>query len=189
MEGNLPTFLKGHFLMAFPTLADPNFQNSVTCISEHNTEGAMGIIINRLHSDIHLAMIFDELKIEYDSTTGSIPVYSGGPVHVNQLFVLHGEPLAAYGGFPINSALALSNSREILEDIAMGKGPNDYLVALGCAGWAPGQLEWELSQNAWLTGPYHHDIVFNTPVETRWERAVELLGIDPNLLSDAIGHA
>ena len=175
--------------MAFPTLADPNFQDSVTCISEHTDQGAMGIMINRLHHDIHLAMIFDELKIEYDPTPAPISVFSGGPVHMNELFVLHGEPLEAYGGFLINSSLALSNSREVLEDIASGHGPEDYLVALGCAGWAPGQLEWELSQNAWLTSPYHHDILFDTPVETRWERAVKLLGIDPNLLSDAVGHA
>lgn len=175
--------------MAFPTLADPNFQNSVTCISEHTDQGAMGIMINRLHDDIHLAMIFDELKIEYDPTPDPSPVFSGGPVHMNELFVLHGEPLELYGGFLINDSLALSNSRDILADIASGNGPHDYLVALGCAGWAPGQLEWELSQNAWLTVPYHHDIIFDIPVDTRWERAVKLLGIDPNLLSDAIGHA
>jgi putative transcriptional regulator len=189
MEKNIPTFLKGHFLMAFPTLEDPNFQSSVTCISEHNAEGAMGIMVNRLHNDIHLGMIFDELKIEYAPTLEPIPVFSGGPVHVNELFVLHGEPLEGYGGFNINESLALSNSLELLEDIAAGTGPGDYLVALGCAGWAPGQLEWELSQNAWLTCPYDHSIIFNIPVETRWERAVKLLGIDPNLLSDAIGHA
>jgi len=189
MEKNIPTFLKGHLLMAFPTLADPNFQSSVTCISEHNAEGAMGIMVNRLHNDIHLGMIFDELKIKYGSMPGPVPVFSGGPGHVNELFVLHGEPLESYGGFPINNSLALSNSREILEDIAAGVGPKDYLVALGCAGWAPGQLEWELSQNAWLTGPYDHGIIFDTPVETRWECAVKLLGIDPNLLSEDIGHA
>jgi putative transcriptional regulator len=175
--------------MAVPSLADPNFRYSVTCISEHTTEGALGIVVNHVHAGIDLKMIFKELEITFVSDVAAVPVYVGGPVHSHELFVLHARPLLEYGGILINEALALSNSRAILEAIAAGKGPQDYIIALGCAGWGPGQLEWELSQNAWLTGACSHEILFHTPVEARWERAIQQLGIDPTLLSDTVGHA
>ena len=183
------TSLKGHFLMAMPSLADPNFYHSVTCISEHTPEGAVGIIINRAHADLSAKLIFDELGIEYTLEAAGMPIYIGGPVHVNELFVLHSQPFDMDGYVMINSDLALGNSKAMLEAIAMGKGPKSCLIALGCAGWGPGQLEWELMQNAWLTLPCCLDLIFDLPVKERWETAIRRLGIDPDMITETAGNA
>ena len=184
-----PTFLKGCFLMAMPMLADPNFEHSVTCLSEHTPQGAVGIVINHVQHGISGRMIFEELGMEFNADAEHIPIHIGGPVHSNELFVLHGPPLDWEDSLKITDDLALSNSRSILEAIASGKGPDSYLISLGCAGWGPGQLEWEMAQNAWLTSPCALDIIFKIPIEIRWEEAIRRLGIDPDLLSDTAGHA
>lgn len=181
--------LKGQFLMAMPGLADPNFFQSVVCLSEHNQKGAMGIVITRVHPGINAKMIFDELGIAVSPGMGKTPVHIGGPVHVNELFVLHGAPFAWKGSMMVTGELALSNSRDILEAIAMGTGPQAFIITLGCAGWGPGQLESELRGNAWITGPYSEEIAFQMEVERRWEAAMQTIGIDPALLSDTAGHA
>ena len=180
---------KGQFLIAMPGLADPNFYQSVTCLSEHNPKGAMGIVITRVHPEINAKMIFDELQISTLTGVDKIPVYIGGPVHMNELFVLHGAPFNWEGSMMVNRELALSNSRDILNAIAMGRGPKAFIVALGCAGWGPGQLEREIRSNAWITGPYSPDIVFQMEVDRRWEAGMQKIGIDPVLLSDTAGHA
>jgi putative transcriptional regulator len=161
----------------------------VTCISEHTEDGAVGIVINHVHEGLHGRMIFDELGIDSDKDTASIPIYMGGPVHTNELFILHGPPLDWGPSLSISETLALSNSAAILEAIAKHNGPKDFLICLGCAGWAPGQLEWELSQNAWLVSKCDDEIIFNCPWEEKWERAIRRLGIDPEALSDSAGHA
>jgi putative transcriptional regulator len=181
--------LKGQFLMAMPGLVDPNFYQSVTCLSEHNQKGAMGIVITRIHPEINAKMIFDELQIPAAGDAQKVPVHMGGPVHMNELFVLHGAPFAWEGSMMVTEELALSNSRDILEAIAMGKGPRAFIIALGCAGWGPGQLESEIRGNAWITGPYSEEIAFRMAVERRWEAAMQGIGIDPALLSDTAGHA
>lgn len=181
--------LKGQFLMAMPGLADPNFFQSVTLMSEHNPKGAMGIVITRVHPEVDARMIFDELEISVAADMPAIPVYIGGPVHMNELFVLHGTPFQWEGSMTITSQLALSNSKDILEAIAGGRGPRRYIIALGCAGWGPGQLEGEIRSNAWITGPYSEEIAFQTDVGQRWEAAMRGIGIDPALLSDTAGHA
>jgi putative transcriptional regulator len=187
---NSPTsFLKGHFLMAMPALADPNFRQSVTCIAEHGEEGALGIVINRLREPISGRIIFDELKIACSTQAEQIPIHNGGPVHPNELFVLHGPPMDWGGSLIIADNLGLSNSRSILEAIAIGEGPRDFVITLGCAGWGPGQLEYEMGQNAWLTIAACHDIIFSVPIDERWDAAIRRLGIDPQLLSDTAGHA
>jgi putative transcriptional regulator len=181
--------LKGQFLMAMPGLADPNFFQSVTCLSEHNPKGAMGIVINRVHTEINARMIFNELKIPVSLDAEKIPIYVGGPVHSNELFILHGAPFGWEGSMMITGALALSNSRDILEAIADRRGPRDYIITLGCAGWGPGQLESEIRGNAWITGPFSEEITFKMEVGRRWEAAMQRIGIDPALLSDTAGHA
>jgi putative transcriptional regulator len=181
--------LKGHFLMAMPGMADPNFQQTVTCISEHTSEGAVGIVVNRVFDGLSAQQIFDELEIESNSAAGEIPVHYGGPVHGNELFVLHGAPFEGDGLLRINEGLALNNSRQVIEAIAMGNGPSQFLIALGCAGWGAGQLEWEMKENAWLFLPCVLDIIFEMPIENRWESAINQLGIDPDLLSGTAGNA
>ena len=189
MEPETFASLKGNFLMAMPSLADPNFRHSVTCISEHTAEGAVGIIVNQTYPQINAKMIFDELEMPCLEKSARIPIHNGGPVHANEIFVLHGKPFDWSGHLIINENLALSNSRSILEAISLGKGPRNFLIALGCAGWGPGQLEWEMMQNAWLTLPCTHDILFELPLEERWDSAIRRLGIDPDLIIDTAGNA
>ena len=184
-----PTSLRGYFLMAMPALMDPNFHQSVTCITEHTEEGAVGIVVNRVHEGLTARMIFEELGMDTDGRMDSVPIHIGGPVHTNELFVLHVPPLEWGQSLIIGEELALSNSREVLQAIARGSGPTSYIIALGCAGWAPGQLEWELNQNAWLVAPCNREILFNTPLDQRWERAIQQMGIDPQSLTHAAGHA
>ncbi len=189
MEDNYQVFLKGQFLIAMPGMTDPNFFQTVTCISEHTEEGAVGIIINRAHPSIFANNIFDELEIKYIPAVKSIPIYIGGPVHINEIFVLHGPPFQWESCLIVNQFLALSNSKDIVKAIAMGNGPESFILSLGCAGWDKDQLEFEIKENVWLTCPVSEKIIFEIPVETRWEEAVKKIGIDPALLSDTAGHA
>lgn len=181
--------LKGQFLMAMPGLVDPNFFQSVTCLSEHNVKGAMGIVVSRIHPDVDSGMIFDELEIPAVAEARSIPIHIGGPVHASELFILHGAPFAWEGSMMISPEVGLSNSRDILEAIAAGHPPRGFIIALGCAGWGPGQLEQEIQANAWMTGPFSKEIAFEMPVVERWEAAMRGIGIDPALLCDTAGHA
>jgi putative transcriptional regulator len=183
------TSLKGHFLLAMPSLSDPNFRHSVTCISEHTPDGAVGIVVSQVFPHINAKMIFAELGIEFREEAELISIHRGGPVHVDELFVLHGRPFVWDEHLMITDELALGNSRSILSAIAKGQGPEAFLIALGCAGWGPGQLEWEMMQNAWLTLPCCQDIIFELPVEERWQSAMKRLGIDPDLIVETAGNA
>lgn len=175
--------------MAMPGLADPNFYQSVVCLSEHNPKGAMGIVITRVHPEVNAKMIFDELGIVATTAAEKIPVHIGGPVHLNEIFVLHGAPFTWEGSMMITADLALSNSRDILEAIAAARGPRSFIIALGCSGWGPGQLEGEIRSNTWINSPYTEAIMFEMEVDRRWEAAMQRIGIDPALLSDSAGHA
>lgn len=189
MVGSHGSFLKGQFLIAMPGLADPNFFQTVTCISEHTEDGAVGIVVNRTHSLLTGEDIFKELKIAYHRNTASIPIHIGGPVHAGEIFILHGPPFQWQGCLKITSTLAMSNTMDILKAIAEGRGPAFYIICLGCAGWGPGQLEMEIKDNVWLTGPIVEEIVFQSPVPTRWEAALKEIGVDPDVLSTRAGHA
>jgi putative transcriptional regulator len=175
--------------MAMPSLMDPNFHQSVVCLSEHTREGAVGLVINRDHPTLRLESIFSELEMAHSDEVGRSAIYMGGPVHLNEVFILHGQPFDAAVSLEIAPWLAMSTSREVLARIAIGKGPEKFMISLGCAGWGPGQLEAEIQQNAWLTCESDAAILFDTPPEQRWERAMRKLGVDPSLLTDAAGHA
>ena len=181
--------LANHFLIAMPSLADANFARSVTLICEHSDEGAMGIVINRV-TDLHLGDIFEQLDIEPDKATNSeSAVYLGGPVQNNRGFVLH-EPLGNWEStLTVTDKFGVSTSRDILEAIAQNRGPEKFLVALGYAGWGAGQLEREISENSWLSGPASRNIIFDLPVEQRWKAAAQLVGVDLTTLSGEAGHA
>ncbi len=181
--------LKGHFLIAMPEMADFNFSHTVTCISEHTHRGALGIIINRVLPTVSGKTIFDELKLESAPGSESIPIHIGGPVHANEIFILHGPPFEWESCLMITEKLAMSNSMDIIAAIAAGEGPEAFVISLGCAGWGPGQLESEITQNAWLTCPVAIEVVFSEPIESRWERTVKMIGINPALLSSTPGHA
>jgi putative transcriptional regulator len=182
-------YLTNHFLIAMPMLEDPNFYHSVTYICEHNEQGAMGIVINR-PLDIALGDVLEHMHIEqHNLGTAGREVYLGGPVQPERGFVLH-EPLGKWDSMlPVTEQIGITTSRDILMAMNDGQGPERALVALGYAGWGPGQLEKEMAENAWLSVPADSTIIFDTPIERRWQAAAANLGIDLNTLSDDIGHA
>lgn len=183
------TSLRNHFLIAMPALADPHFSHTVTYICEHNEEGAMGIVINR-PLDVPLSEVLRQMEVEPSKALDtSVLVNEGGPVQPSHGFVIH-TPVGAWeSSMQINDEIALSTSRDILTAIGHNEGPSRYLIALGYAGWGAGQLEEEMAENAWLSGPADMNILFELPLEQRWEAAARLLGVDLNLLSSDVGHA
>lgn len=181
--------LTNQFLIAMPTLADANFTRTVTLICEHSGEGAMGIVINRT-TDLKLRDILDQLEIQgAQASVAELPVFLGGPVQNNRGFVIH-EPLGNWDStLPVTDTLGVSTSRDILAAIAENRGPDRYLVALGYAGWGAGQLEREIVENSWLSGPASREILFELPLEDRWNAAAHLVGVDLSMLSSEAGHS
>jgi putative transcriptional regulator len=161
----------------------------VTYLCEHNAEGAVGLVINRVHPEMTLNAIFRGLDLEPVPEADSCRIHEGGPVHPNELFVLHGPPFIWETCRPVTASVALSNSEDVLQEIAKGKGPEAFIITLGCAGWGPGQLEAEIMGNVWLSCPADEKILFAAPPERRWEEAARLMGIDVRLLSAKAGHA
>lgn len=185
-----PTSLRNHFLIAMPQLDDPHFSRTVTYICEHNAEGALGIVINRPIPEVSLGDVLEHMEItageKVDTRTA---VLSGGPVHTERGFVLHRPSGAWTSSLPVTDEIGLTTSQDIMNAIGHGEGPDDYLLALGYAGWGAGQLEEEIRQNAWLSGPADADILFRLPMEQRWNAAARLIGVDLGLLSSTAGHA
>ncbi len=189
MGRNYQETLKGQFLMAMPLLIDQNFYQTVTYICEYTPAGAVGIIVNRIHPNLTAKDSFEELHMKYTPETESIPIHIGGPVHVGEIFILHGPPFGWEGCLVITPKIAVSNTKDVLEAVALGKGPESFIIALGCAGWGPGQLEAEIKENAWLTSTVYEDIIFDLPIESRWRESMKKMGIDPALLLDKAGNA
>jgi putative transcriptional regulator len=181
--------LTHHFLIAMPSMADPNFAKSLTYICEHNDQGALGVMVNR-PIDMTLKALFDQIELPLmDDHRGRMPVYFGGPVQVDRGFVLHRPAGDWQSTLSISEDIGLTTSRDILQAVGEGRGPGEILVSLGYAGWAPGQLEQELSQNAWLTVAADMDVIFTLNPEQRLPAAMNLLGVDIARLSDDVGHA
>ncbi|WHI44577.1 YqgE/AlgH family protein [Microbulbifer sp. EKSA008] len=180
--------LRGQFLLAMPGMEDPRFKHAIALIVEHNSDGAMGIVIN-MPSKVHWHEVFEQLSLEDLSLRGDEPVLLGGPMSPEQGFVLHGTGMHFDSTTEINSDISLTASKDILESLAAGRGPDDVLLALGYAGWGPGQLEQELTENAWLTLPAEPETLFATPVEKRWQSAAARHGIDLSGLGSQAGHA
>jgi putative transcriptional regulator len=181
--------LTDHFLIAMPALDDPNFQRSVTLVCQHDANGAMGIVINRL-ADYTLGELFEQMQLTTnEEQVAQRPIVAGGPVHPDRGFVLHDDPREWGSTLRFGRGLAVTTSRDILVAMAGGDGPRNALVALGYAGWTAGQLEEELVQNSWLTVPADHAIVFDTPLQERWHAAARALGVDLSRLADYAGHS
>ncbi len=186
---NSETSLSNHFLIAMPALQDANFYRTVAYICEHDETGAMGIIINR-PLDIELAEILEQMEIRPETPEAiHQPVFAGGPVQTERGFVLHPADQSWDATSQVAPDISVTTSKDILHAIATGKGPKHSLVALGYAGWGAGQLERELAENAWLSGPADAEIIFLQPPEQRWQAAAQLLGVDLNLISGQAGHA
>jgi putative transcriptional regulator len=187
MDNN--SYLTNQFLIAMPSMADQNFSQTVTYICEHNEGGAMGIVVNR-PMELHLNDILQQLDIaDAASILGEEVIYIGGPVQPERGFVLHSGDKSWDSTLRITPQISVTTSRDILESIAAGEGPDNRLIALGYAGWAGGQLEEEISANSWLSGPADSQILFHMPPEKRWRAAAQLLGVDLDLLSSDVGHA
>jgi putative transcriptional regulator len=181
--------LRNHLLIAMPNMGDPHFDHSVSLICQHDENGAFGLTINR-PLELTVGELFEQLNIEINNPhiAGQLAL-SGGPIQAEQGFVLHDGTRSWDSTLRIAESLALTSSRDILNDIANGSGPEHFLLVLGCAGWSPGQLEHEIKENAWLTCPSTAPILFEMPYPQRWHGAASTLGIDVNLLSIAAGHA
>ena len=181
--------LTHHFLIAMPNMADPYFSKTLTYICEHNDQGALGLVVNR-PIDMTLQALFERLALKLgDRGRGDAPVYFGGPVQTDRGFVLHAPTGNWQSTLRVRDVIGLTTSKDILEAVGRGEGPPRMLVTLGYAGWSPGQLEHELSQNAWLTVEARDAIIFDVPAEERLPAAMELLGVDFARLQDAAGHA
>jgi putative transcriptional regulator len=186
--------LTNQFLIAMPGMADPTFAGSVVLLCEHTEKGALGLVINK-PVDIKLKNLFEKVELElHRDDIADTPVYFGGPVQTERGFVLH-ERIGADAS-PYNSTLSIAGgqlemttSKDVLEAVAEGAGPKKLLVTLGYSGWGAGQLEDEISHNGWLTVDADPRVIFDTPTEQRYEKAVSLLGIDPHMLSQEAGHA
>jgi putative transcriptional regulator len=182
-------FLTNHFLIAMPAMTDSNFAQTVTFIWEHNADGALGIVINR-PLQMRLADVFEQLKMPtVPGVSGHQPVLQGGPVQTDRGFVVHHAGGEWEHTRRVSSRIQVTTSPDILGAMARGGGPDTALVALGYAGWAAGQLESEIVQNAWLTAPCDERILFDMPYEQRWLAAGRLLGIDLATISPHAGHA
>lgn len=172
-----------------PSLVDDNFNHTVTYICEHNENGSFGIVINRI-TDVTLNEVILQMEIAPgDSSEHNKFIYHGGPVQQERGFILHSPQGEWSSSLKINERMALTTSRDIVEAIAHDKGPKQSIIALGYAGWSPGQLEQELADNTWLNCPADEQIIFDIPAEKRWQAAADLLGIDLQLLSNDAGHA
>lgn len=185
---NKANYLNNQFIIAMPTLADSNFFHTVTFLCQHNEEGALGIVINRA-TDMKLGEIFSQMEIKVTAPAAAEqPIYAGGPVQQDRGFVIHSSGGDWNATMAVSDTISLTTSRDILEAIAVGEGPDNYLIALGYAGWGEGQLEKEFMDNAWLNTPFSNLILFNTPVSQRWSAAADQIGINITQLTTPAGH-
>ena len=182
-------FLRNQFLIAMPGLEDDNFSNTVSLLCEHNYSGAVGLIINR-PTDLTLGAMLDQMGVKHDRGAPCEQfVFWGGPVQPERGFVVHSGPGGWDSSMPIGRGLYITTSRDVLTAIGEGRGPEHFLVTLGYSGWAAGQLEDEILQNAWLSTPVDAAVLFQTPVDARWQSATKLIGLDIAQLGSGAGHA
>jgi putative transcriptional regulator len=183
------TSLKNHLLIAMPNTHGSAFDRTVTLVCINDDKGSFGITINRPIS-ITIGDVFQQLDLSTDNTDlNEKPALSGGPVDSAHGFVLHDTDKHWDNTMRISDELAITSSRDILKDIIDGEGPDNFLLTLGCANWAPQQLEEEMMSNAWLTCPVKNSIIFDLPYKQRWEAAANSMGVDLSRISSSIGHA
>jgi putative transcriptional regulator len=192
-----PQTLAGQFLIAMPQMADSRFAHTVIYLCAHSPEGAMGIVLNQKAPSLTFPDLLRQLEIIDAGADIVLPapadrmeVHRGGPVETGRGFVLHSQDyLAANSTMPIHDGICLTATLDILRAIVDGKGPSRAMLALGYAGWGAGQLETEIQENGWITGPADSEIIFDPATETKWDRALANIGIHPAMLSSEAGHA
>ena len=173
-----------------PGMGDPRFDRSVVYMCSHSDQGAMGLIVNKPNLNLRFSDLLEQMSIQSGPQTPNIPVHFGGPVEHGRGFVLHSRDYVSdLSTLAVSDSFAMTATQDILEDIANGKGPNAALMALGYAGWAPGQLEQEICYNGWLTGAASPELIFSNTPEEQWQRALQHLGVDALALSGTAGRA
>jgi len=182
-------YMTGQLLIAMPGMRDERFAKSVIYMCAHTDEGAMGLVLNQVIDSLSFHQLLGQLGIEDDRAKGDHAVHFGGPVEAGRGFVLHTADYKQDATLEVDESIALTATIDILKAIARGHGPRKSLLALGYAGWGPGQLDSEIRQNGWLQVPADAEIIFDTENASKWERAIQKLGIDPRMLSDTAGHA
>lgn len=184
------TSLVGNLLVAMPGMPDPRFAKTVIYMCAHSSEGAMGLVVNRVFEALTFPALLEQLGItpglEVDDR---VSVLFGGPVETGRGFVLHSPDYRRDGTLVVADRVALTATVDILKAIAEGTGPRRHLLALGYAGWGPGQLDSEIRSNGWLNVEADDDLVFDLDLDSKWHRAMAKIGIDPRMLSDSAGHA
>ncbi len=182
-------YLTGQLLIAMPNMRDPRFARSVIYVCAHNADGAMGLVVNRLVGSVTFPDLLEQLSIEGGTACEKIRVHFGGPVESGRGFVLHSGDYRHDSTLQVDEKMGLTATVDILTDIAQGRGPRRSLLALGYAGWGPGQLDSEFQANGWLSVAADETLVFDDDLNSKWERAIGKLGIDVSLLSGEAGHA
>jgi putative transcriptional regulator len=187
--------LANQLLIAMPGMLDDQFAGTVVYVCEHNPQGAMGLVVNR-PTNLELKDLFDRIELKLEITPlEKQPVYLGGPVQTERGFVLHpqADDIRYSSSLTVPGGLAMTTSKDVLEAVSTGQGPEQFLMTLGYAGWSAGQLEDEISKNGWLNVSTNLDdikkIIFETPYEQRYEKVMNIIGIDPSYLSGDVGHA
>jgi putative transcriptional regulator len=181
--------LTGMLLVAMPSMTDPRFERSVIYLCAHSDEGAMGLVVNQVASNVSFPAVIGQLGIEAGEDCADTPVHVGGPVETSRGFVLHSADYVQDSTLVIDDRFALTATVDVLRAIAEGHGPRQRVLALGYAGWGAGQLDAEIQNNGWLIAPALPEIVFGADNETKWLRALRTIGVDPSLLSTTAGHA
>jgi len=182
-------YLAGQLLIAMPGMRDERFARSVIYMCAHSEEGAMGLVLNQVLESLTFAELLSQLGIKDESPEFEIPVHFGGPVEAGRGFVLHTTDFNQDATLEVDGEIALTATIDILKAMSRGRGPRRHLLALGYAGWGPGQLDQEIHQNGWLQAPADSEIIFDTDLESKWDRSVGVIGVDPRMLSDEAGHA
>ena len=183
------SYLTGQLLIAMPTMRDPRFARTVIYLCAHNEEGAMGLVVNRLIGSITFPDLLEQLGIDNENVSEEIRVHFGGPVESGRGFVLHSAEYEREGTLQVTGAVGLTATVDILRDMAAGSGPRRSRLALGYAGWGPGQLDDEIQANGWLNVEADEELIFDDDLEGKWQRAIEKLGFDHAMLSGDAGHA
>ena len=182
-------YLCGQFLIAMPNMPDERFAKSLIFMCEHGPDGAMGIVVNKAIPSVSFTELLEQLGVAQSAPTDAIRVHFGGPVETGRGFVLHSPEFSLEGTLPVVDGVSLTATVDILRAMAAGGGPRSTLMALGYAGWGPGQLDQEIQQNGWLTVAADPSLLFDQTLDTKWERAIAALGVSPAMLSSEAGRA
>lgn len=188
-EDHQDSYLAGQLLIAMPTMTDPRFAKTVVFLCAHNDQGAMGLVVNKLVGSLSFAELMRQMDIEMESDDEPVQVHFGGPVESTRGFVLHTPDYESNSTLVVDDQFALTSTVDVLRSIAGGRGPARAILALGYAGWAPGQLDEEIQANGWLHVDADQDLVFGDDLDNKWNRAIAKMGFDPSFLSLDAGHA